>query len=121
MRVKGKTYGQTSFVHSADSCPTAGICVANGSTEADIVEESNARYSRLLASKVSGDKFTDGEMQTLNPLRKTKEVQTNPFSSSSVASQACSLIQLLSTIACGCHDMSLAPARILNNLFRIQE
>lgn len=88
-REKTKNSVLGASVYECCFIPVAGVCVANGSTEADTVEESNARYSRLLASKVSGDKFTDGEMQTLNSLQKVKEVQTNPFATASVSSQAC--------------------------------
>ncbi|GMH39829.1 hypothetical protein BSKO_07733 [Bryopsis sp. KO-2023] len=65
-----------------------GVCVASGTPEAEEVQKGNQAYAKLLESKVSGDKFNDGEMQTINAMRKTREVQTNPFSTTSTASQA---------------------------------
>ena len=62
---------ETMFVYIAPS-----ITVAFDSDEAKVVEEANKRYSALLTLKLGADKFADNESQTLDLLRKGKEVQS---------------------------------------------
>jgi hypothetical protein len=62
---------ETLFVYIAPS-----VTVAADSEEAKAVEEANKRYAALLNLKLGADKFADNESQTLDLLRKGREVQS---------------------------------------------
>jgi hypothetical protein len=50
-------------VYASAAIPCTGITVAGDSEEAKVVEDSNKRYSQLLATKAAADKYTDQETQ----------------------------------------------------------
>ncbi|GAX75644.1 hypothetical protein CEUSTIGMA_g3088.t1 [Chlamydomonas eustigma] len=67
-------------------CP--GVTVAADSEEAKVVEEANKRYNALLTLKQAADNYTDAETQTLDLLKKNREVQSAVMRTSSTACQA---------------------------------
>ncbi|GFH26849.1 WD_REPEATS_REGION domain-containing protein, partial [Haematococcus lacustris] len=64
------------------------VTIAGDSEEAKVVEAANKRYTQLLAQRAATDRYTDQEVQTLNPLKKAREVQSSILATSSTGCQA---------------------------------
>lgn len=64
------------------------VTVAGDSEEAKVVEEANRRYSKLLAAKISTDRYADSETQTLELLKKSREVQSRVMNTATTECQA---------------------------------
>jgi len=74
---------ETVFMFSM-SCVT----VAADSEEAKAVEEANKRYANLLMAKQAADKYNDVEVQTLDLLKKNREVQSSVLHVTTTSCQA---------------------------------
>ena len=64
------------------------MTVAADSEEAKHVEEANRRYVKLLTAKQAADNYADAETQTLDLLKKTREVQSAALRTSTASCQA---------------------------------